>query len=203
MTESLKKRLTLGLFILGTLAPILIMLLAPQPASRQWWRDGAVALGFIGFALMGWQFVPMARIAFLTDIFGQRALLKFHIDVSLVALYLLIAHPVALVLGNPRNMIAFNLFSGTGRLRSGVIAFLLLVVIAATCVWRAKLKLKRDPWLWLHDILAVAIMGFSLHHVLGVGYYTAVPLQRWLWIFYIILWSGLLVYTRASAMMEK
>ncbi len=194
-----RKRLLIGLFILATVAPILIMLLAPSPASRQWWRDGAVALGFLGFGLMGWQFVPMARLSFLTDTFGKGKLLQFHRDLSLAAFYLVIAHPLVLVLGNPRNLMAFNLFSGVGRLRSGLLAFLLTLIIVATCLWRAELKLKREPWIWLHDILAVAIMGFALHHVLQVGYYTALPLQRWLWIVYIAIWGVLIVYTRAPA----
>lgn len=51
---ALRKPTLVTLFVLGSVAPILIMLLAPQPAARQWWRDGAVALGFLGFALMGW-----------------------------------------------------------------------------------------------------------------------------------------------------
>jgi predicted ferric reductase len=194
-----RKAVLIGLFILGTVAPILIMLLAPQPASRQWWREVAVALGFLGFALMGWQFVPMAQLPFLRDTFGRPALLKFHIDVSLAAFYLVLAHPLVLLLGNPRYIVTFNLLSGVWRMLTGVIALVLTMIIVGTCVWRSQLGMRRNPWIWLHDIVAVAIIGFSLHHILGVGYYTAVPLQRWLWVVYVLIWGVLIVYTRATA----
>jgi predicted ferric reductase len=197
--EQVRKPALVALFVLGTVAPVLIMLLAPQPASRQWWREVSVALGFVGFALMGWQFVPMANVGFLTDTFGRAGLLKFHIDVSLAAFCFVLAHPLVLVLGNPRYIVTFNLFTGVWRMRTGVIAVILTMIIVGTCVWRAQLKLGRSLWIWLHDIVAVAIMGFSLHHILGVGYYTAVPLQRWLWIVYVVIWAVLIIYTRATA----
>lgn len=201
--DQIRKPALIVLFALGTAAPILIMLLAPQPASRQLWRDGAVGLGFLGFALMGWQFVPMARLPFLTDIFGRAALLNFHIQLSLAAFYLVVAHPVILMLGNPRYLVAFDLLGGVWRLRAGVLALLLTMIIVATCVWRAKLNMGKTTWIWLHDILAVAIMGFSLYHILRVGYYTSQPLQRGLWIIYIVVWGILIVYTRAVAVANQ
>jgi predicted ferric reductase len=197
--DQLRKPALVALFIVGTIAPVLIMLLAPQPATRQWWREVSVALGFLGFALMGWQFVPMAQLPFLHDTFGRPALLKFHIDLSLAAFYFVLAHPLVLLLGNRRYIVTFNLLSGVWRMRTGVIALLLTMIIVATCVWRAKLKLGRLTWIWQHDILAVAIMGFSLHHILAVGYYTSLPLQRWLWVTFVVIWAILIVYTRATA----
>ena len=197
--DQARKTVLISLFILGTVTPVLIMLLAPQPALRQWWREASVALGFLGFALMGWQFVPMAQLSFLSNTFGRPALLKFHIDLSLAAFYLVLAHPLVLLIGNPRYIVTFNLLTGVWRMRTGVIALVLTMIIVATCVWRSNLKLGRSLWIWMHDIVAVAIMGFSLHHILGVGYYTAAPLQRWLWIVYIAVWGILIVYTRATA----
>lgn len=197
--DQLRKPTLVALFVLGTVAPILIMLLAPHPPTWQWWRDGAVALGFLGFALMGWQFVPMARLTFLTETFGTGTLVRWHSDLSLAAFYLVLPHPLVLSIGNPRNLVAFNLLTGVGRLRSGVVAFALTLLVVATCLWRRRLNLSRRPWRWLHDILAAAIMGFALHHVLRVGYYTSLPLQRWLWIAYVVIWGIMVVYTRGSA----
>ncbi len=201
--HQLRKPTLVALFVLGTVAPVLIMLLAPQPPTRQWWRDGAVALGFLGFALMGWQFMPMTRLTFLTETFGNGTLIKWHADLSLAAFYLVLAHPMVLVIGNPRNLVAFNVLTGVGRLRSGVVAFTLTLAIVATCLWRRRLNLRRRPWCWLHDLLAAAIMGFALHHVLRVGYYTSLPLQRWLWIAYVAVWGILVVYTRGSAELAR
>ncbi len=201
--DQLRKPTLVALFVLGAVAPILIMLLAPQPPTRQWWRDGAVALGFLGFALMGWQFVPMAWMPFLTETFGTGTLIQWHSDLSLVALYLVLAHPLVLMIGNPRYLVAFNVLTGVGRLRSGVVALLLTLVIVATCLWRRRLNLRRRPWRWLHDLLAAAIMGFALHHVLRVGYYTFLPLQRWLWIGYVAVWGILVAYTRGSAELAR
>ena len=141
----------------------------------------------------------MARLTFLTETFGTGTLIQWHSDLSLAAFYLVLAHPLVLLIGNARNIVALNVLTGVGRLRSGVVAFTLTLAIVGTCIWRGGLGLERRPWRWLHDLLAAAIMGFALHHVLRVGYYTSLPLQRWLWIASVAAWGILVVYTRGSA----
>lgn len=172
------------------------MWLAPQPDSRQWWRDTAVAIGFLGLSLMGWQFVSPVRLRFLTEVIDLDTLYRMHHRLSRISLFLVLAHPLILVIGNPYNFVAFNLLSGAWKLAAGTVAFILMVILVLTSVWREWLHLGYDLWHGLHDILAAAVLGFALYHILKVGYYTALPIQRWLWIVYAGFWAFLILYIR-------
>jgi len=57
--------LWLGLYLALTLAPLLIVLVGATQPKREFWREISVALGFIGLAMMGLQFVLTARFKWL------------------------------------------------------------------------------------------------------------------------------------------
>ncbi|MGC9467596.1 MAG: ferredoxin reductase family protein [Anaerolineae bacterium] len=186
----------LTLFALAVLAPLLIMVLAPRPAGRQFWRDAAVALGFLGLGLMGTQFIPAVRLPCLTDVYNLDTLYNVHHNLTRAAFYLVLAHPIILLLQNPFNFVAFNLLGAPWELRAGVLAFLLMLLIVATSVWRQWLKLSYEAWRILHDLMAVGVIGLALYHIFKVDYYTSSPIQRWLWILYGALWVAMILYIR-------
>lgn len=172
------------------------MVIAPRPGGRQVWRDTAVALGFVGFALMGLQFVPTGRLPFLAEVFPLDTVYKVHHQTSKLSFFLILAHPILLVLNNPYNFVAFNLLGAPWKLRWGVIALIGLVLIVVTSVWRKWLRISYERWRLWHDIFAVAIAGMALYHILKVGYYTSLPAQRWLWIVYAVIWAAMILYIR-------
>lgn len=56
---------------------------------------------------------------------------------------------------------------------------------------------------WHSDLsLAALYLVLALHHIVRVGYYTSLRLQRWLWIAYVAVWGVLVVSTRTSAELE-
>ncbi|MDF1513473.1 MAG: ferric reductase-like transmembrane domain-containing protein, partial [Anaerolineae bacterium] len=196
MSYHTRRIMYITVFVMLLLAPLLIMLLAPEPASRQWWREGAVALGFLGLSLMGWQFVSPVRLPFLTELIDLDTLYRVHHRLSRLAFYLVLAHPLILVFGNPYNFVAFNFISGVWKLLAGTVAFVLMAILVLTSVWREWLHLGYDFWHGLHDFLAALVLGFALYHILSVRYYTALPIQRFIWVVYAVMWSGLILYIR-------
>ena len=196
MGSRVRRAVCVAAYVLAFLAPVLIMVVAPRPAARQFWRDAAVAIGFLGFALMGVQFVPTGRIPFLTDIFALDVLYKVHHKLSRIAFFLVLAHPIVLLLQNPNNFVAFNLLSAPWKLRSGPVAFLLLLGLIVTSIWRQWLRMSYEAWRVVHNILSVGVVGFSLYHIFKVDYYTSSPLQRWLWIVYGVICGGMILYIR-------
>ena len=196
MKSSATRGIWVAVYVLALVAPVLIMVVAPQPVARQFWRDAAVAIGFVGFALMGVQLVPTARLPFLTDAFALDAIYKVHHKLSRFAFIMVLAHPVLLILQNPYNLVALNLFSAPWKLRAGPIALISLVLLIGTSVWRQWLRLSYEAWRILHNILSVGVIGFSLFHIFRVDYYTSLPLQRVLWVIYGIIWGGMILYIR-------
>jgi len=177
-------------------APLLILLLAPRPAGRTFWRELSVSLGFAGLALMGLQFIPTARLPFLGEIFPLDTLYEVHHRLSIIAFLLTLAHPLILFIQNPYTLRLLNVVTAPWRARAAVAATVLLILIVATSVKRLALGLSYELWRWLHDLFSVGIATFALYHVLNVNYYTSVPIQRGLWIALGLVWAAMIVYIR-------
>ncbi len=183
-------------YVLLIVSPLLILLLGPRPAGRTFWREFSVALGFVGLSLMGLQFIPPARLPIVGEAFPMDALYSFHHRISIVAFLLTLAHPLILFINNPYTLRLLNIFRAPWRARAGVIALLALILLIVTSVRRRGLGIDYDTWHLWHDIFTVLIMGLALYHILNVDYYTAVPLQRGLWIVMAVVWGSMLLYIR-------
>jgi predicted ferric reductase len=192
----MKQRLWIALYFLLIFAPLLILLLAPRPAGRTFWRELSVALGFAGLALMGFQFIPTARLPLLSEVFPLDTLYEFHHQLSIAAFVLSLAHPVILFIQNPHTLRLLNLFTAPWRARAAVLGTLLLILLIVTSVKRLALRLSYEAWRWLHDIFAVGVIGLILYHIFNVNYYTSVPLQRWLWVLLAGIWAAMILFIR-------
>ncbi len=196
MQRRTKQLFWIFIYFVLVLAPLLVLLLGPQPGGRTFWRELTAALGFAGLSLMGIQFIPTARLPFLGDVFPPDTLYVFHHRLSIAAFVLTLAHPLVLFVQNPYTLLLLNVFTAPWRARAGVAAVLVLVALVITSVRRVALGLNYENWRLLHDVFSVAIIGFALYHILNVNYYTSVPLQRWLIIGLGLLWGALIVYIR-------
>jgi len=196
MQRTTKQRFWILIYFILVLAPLLILLLGPQPEGRTFWRELSVGLGFVGLSLMGIQFIPTARLPFLGDVFPPDTLYVFHHRLSIAAFVLTLAHPLVLFIQNPYTILLLNVFTAPWRARAGVAAVVVLLALVVTSVRRVALGLNYENWRLLHDVFSVAIIGFALYHILNVNYYTSVPLQRWLIIGLGLLWGALIIYIR-------
>ena len=107
------KRILLGIFwisayLLVTLAPLLILLIGPRPAGREFWRDLSVGLGYSGFAMVGLQFVLTARIKAIKAPFGSDIVYFFHHQISLIMFGLIAVHPIVLFIFQPEYLNLLN-----------------------------------------------------------------------------------------------
>lgn len=194
--QQLKQRFWVIIYFILIFAPLLILLLAPRPAGRTFWRELSVALGFAGLSLMGLQFIPTARLPLLREVFPLDTLYAFHHRLSIAAFVLSLAHPVILFIQNPYTLRLLNLFTAPWRARAAVVGTFLLLLLVLTSVKRLALRLSYENWRLLHDILSAGVVALILYHILKVNYYTSVPLQRWLWIALGCLWAGMILYIR-------
>jgi len=177
-------------------APLLILLLAPRPAGRTFWRELSSSLGFAGLALMGLQFIPTARLPFLSEVFPLDTLYSFHHRLSVVAFLLTLAHPVILFMQNPYTLRLLNIFTAPLRARAAVAATVAMILLVLTSTKRLSLKLSYEAWRVIHDVLSVAVIGFAFYHIFNVNYYMSVPLQRGLWVVLGVIWGLMIVYIR-------
>ena len=81
--------------------PLIVFILFPMPPGREFWRDFSVMLGFVGLSMAGMQFIPTARLSFLSDVFDMDRVYKVHHLLSVLSVALVFAHPVILLVNNP------------------------------------------------------------------------------------------------------
>ena len=65
-----------------------------MPPARDFWTEFSVALGYSGLAMMGLQFGLTARFRYVTEPWGEDVIYHFHRQISLIAVGLVVAHPV-------------------------------------------------------------------------------------------------------------
>ncbi len=183
-------------YLFLTLAPLLVLLLTPTPPGRGFWREFSVALGFAGLGMMGMQFALTARFRRIKAPYGMDIVYQFHRQISIVALTLILAHPLILFVSNPGTLRLLNLVTAPWRARFGVTSVLAVLAVAATSLWRRRLKIGYEAWRVAHALLAVAAVSLALAHIFGVGYYVNTPWKRAFWLGYSGVWVGLLAYVR-------
>ena len=184
------------IYLLLVTAPLLVMILAPHPEGREFWREFSVSLGFIGLALMALQFALTARFKWLKAPYGADIVYHFHRQISFVAFALIISHPLLLFIFSPRTLALLNVFNAPWRARFAVVSVFALIGLIVFSVWRRKLKIDYYNWRIWHGILSILAVGMALVHVELAGYYVNTPWKRGLWIVYAVFWIGLLLYTR-------
>jgi predicted ferric reductase len=159
------------LYLIVCLIPLVLVIGQSSPPGRQFLVEFSVALGFVGLSILALQFALVGRFKTVAAPFGIDALLRYHRQITYVALAFVVAHPVILFIADSKYLPLLNLWSAPWRARfalGSVIALLALIVLS---VWRLHLRLKYETWQATHGILAVMVVLFALLHVNLVGYY--------------------------------
>lgn len=183
-------------YIMLVSAPILILLVGERPPGREFWRELSVGLGFAGLAMMSLQFALTARFKTLKAPYGADIVYHFHRQISLVAVALILAHPLLLFVFSPDTLALLNPITAPWRARAGVGAVLLLLALIGASIWRKQLKIEYSSWRIWHGILATLVIVLAITHVILARHYLDTPVKQALWTGYGLMWIGLLVYVR-------
>jgi predicted ferric reductase len=181
------------LFILG---PLFALMLGSWPSPRDFWTEFSVALGYAGLAMMGLQFGLTARFRYVTEPWGEDVIYHFHRQISLIAVGLVIAHPLILFAVRPELLALLNSFQAPWRARFAALSIYSLIALVVMALWRTKLKIRYETWHITHMLLAVVAVTAGVVHMVGWGFYLVSPWKRGLWIGMTIFWVGLLFYVR-------
>lgn len=196
MRRTLSGIVWIGLYLFVVLTPIGLMLVPPAPTGRSFWVELSVALGFVGLTQIGIQFVLIARFRPLTYPYGIDVVLKYHRQIALVALGFILLHPALILVEHPARVALLNPFGGTWASKAGLAAVAALVALAATAVWRQRLKIDYETWRVSHTVLGIAALVFAQVHVSLAGLYVNTLWKQILWVASSLLLVGLVVHLR-------
>jgi len=184
------------LYLLFILAPLFALLVGQLPPARDFWTEFSVAIGYAGLAMMGLQFGLTARFRYVTEPWGEDVIYHFHRQISLIAIALVIAHPLILFAIRPELIALLNSLRAPWRARFAAMSIYSLIALVIMALWRVKLNIRYETWHISHIVLAVVAVAAGLAHMVGWAFYLVSPWKRALWICMTIFWIGLLFYIR-------
>src|SRR5580704_6468859 len=183
----------LVVYLLFILAPLFALLGGSLPPARDFWTEFSVAIGYSGLAMMGLQFGLTARFRYVTEPWGEDVIYHFHRQISLIAVGLVIAHPVILVIVQPELLALSNMLEAPLSAHLALLSIFSVIALVVTALWRAALNLKYETWHLTHILLAVVAITAGVVHMVGSSFYLADPWKQSLWIGLTIFWIGLLL----------
>ena len=177
-----------SVYLVITLVPLGVILVGPVAPGRGlfapdrgFWVEFAVALGFIGLAMLGLQSILTARYPRMSATFGQDTLLQFHRQAGIVAFAFILAHPAILLLSKPGYLSFLDPRIDLSRAVELGFVLVALPVLIASSLWRQGLRLPYEWWRLGHGALAVMILAVGMVHVFRVHYYLGDPWNQLLW----------------------
>jgi predicted ferric reductase len=193
---SLRGAVWILVYLLFILAPLFALLAGSHPPTRDFWTEFSVALGYSGLAMMGLQFGLTARFRYVTEPWGEDVIYHFHRQISLVAVGLIVAHPVILVVVQPELLALSNMLEAPLSAHLALLSIFSVIALVVAALWRAALNLKYETWHLTHIVLAVVAITAGVVHMVGSSFYLVDPWKQSLWIGLTTFWIGLLLYVR-------
>jgi predicted ferric reductase len=158
-------------YLFFCIVPLVLAVGQPNPDGRPFLVEFSVALGFVGLSILALQFALVARFKVVAAPFGIDALLRYHKQISYVAVVFVVAHPLLLFVADTKYLSLLKVWSAPWRARFAVTSVIALLVLVALSVWRERLRIGYEAWQASHGIIAVLVVLLALLHASLVGYY--------------------------------
>ncbi len=164
----------------------------PITTARPFSLELAVAFGYVGLAIMAFQFCLVSRLTWASAAFGQDALQQFHRQMGFVATAFILLHPTLLFLNGFSIDTLLNPFNeNPWALKWGTCSLYALLALVVLSIGRKRLRIPYEWWQWTHALLATAAVGGGLLHIYGIANYTGSWAMKGLWGIYTLGLLGL------------
>jgi predicted ferric reductase len=168
------------------LLPLILAAAQGRPAGN-FWRELSSGLVMVGFALLLVQFLLSGRFRQVSGKVGIDLTMRFHQIAAWMVLAFILVHPFLyaaprLAMGVGDALFSLNRMFSSPGLRTGVIAWWLMILLIPLAVWRDRLPVPYELWRLSHGLGSAAIAALSAHHTLRVGTYSSDPLLAGVWI---------------------
>jgi 3-phenylpropionate/trans-cinnamate dioxygenase ferredoxin reductase subunit len=191
-----ERSLWVAIYVVLLLMPLALMAVVVKPGDASLPVIVAGGLGFIGLTILVLQIVTASRVRAFTAPFGIDLLLRFHRQVGVAALVLIVAHIVLLIAADPDKLLLLDPFTAPWRARFGLIAVLAVGGLAVTSLWRAHMGLRYEGWRGLHLALAAIAICAAFAHLIGVSSYLSVQTIRWVVLLFVMIAALALFWLR-------
>jgi len=186
-----------GSYVFLVALPLVTGAVFHRGSGRSFGTEFAVACGFVGLAIMVFQFALISRVRSVSSAFGQDALAQFHRQMGYVALLFVSAHPVALCLsGYPWPMLNPAWEGNPVSWRWGVAALYGMLLLAGLVAGRKILSFSYEWWRLTHTMISTLVVVFAVFHIQMIGNYAASRAMKGMWAVYLSILLGLGIWYR-------
>lgn len=169
----LRGALWLVLYLQVIALPLVVGLLWPgDAAGRPFTSQLTSALGYCGLTIVLLELALVSKITWISGLFGQDALLRFHRRMGILGVTLIVVHAALAFAGgyplawlNPLNP------ESPAPMRWGVISTIFLLLLVALSLTRRALGLSYELWEFTHGALADAALAAAFIHAFVLGTY--------------------------------
>lgn len=183
MHTAMRGALWFGAYVAVVVVPLIFATLGVVDAERGFWREFAVAIGFVGLSMMGMQFVLVARLKVVAAPFGEDVLVMFHRYMGYLGTALIFAHPVILIVLVDHTYLERVIpWTAPWAGRLGTLSIVCVLIVIATSIWRNRLKISYEVWQVVHLVLSTVAIAAAVGHVELIGNYISEPWKRALWV---------------------
>jgi predicted ferric reductase len=132
------------------------------------------------------QFISSGRFERLSGQVGIDRLMRFHQLAARMLALLVVLHPLVARIPTSVDMLpmaprAVAIMFGAPHMRSGVLAWAILLVLVLMAVFRHHLPLRYEGWRATHVAGALVLAAGGAHHTFTVGSYSTQPALFWFW----------------------
>ncbi len=171
-------------------------------SSGDFATEFGAASAMLAATLLYLQFLSSGRFERLSGKIGLDRTMGFHRIAGLAILAFAFVHPLSYLggtlLDNPAAAVnRLQAMLASPRLRSGVIALALLVVLVGFASIRTRPFVRYELWRVAHGPAALIVGGLTLHHAVSAGTYSSDEALRTIWIIYALTALGAAVVTYA------
>lgn len=204
MPTAMRGVIWFGTYLAVVVVPLIFAAVGVVDEGRGFWREFAVALGFVGLSMLGLQFVLVARIQTVAAPFGEDALVHFHRYMGYAGTLFILAHPILLiVLVDPSYLERVNPLTAPWAGRFGTLSILCLLAVIVTSAWRLALRISYEVWQGIHLVLSTVAITAALVHVELIHHYVNQPWKRVLWIGMTAGFVGMFLWVRVVRPVQR
>ncbi len=186
--------LLLGLYVLLVSVPVILAYLT-RPGGMVGFLGFARGLALTGFTLLALQVPLGSRLKFIDRPWGLDAVMRFHKWMGMLAVALLLLHPLMLLVTYAHDM-GLGYGAGFGMLRGvygGIITLALLLAVVFFALFIRRIGWDYQHWRYKHKFTTMTVVVLGFAHGLREGTVMPWPLKIYLWGLFLAA-AGLFLY---------
>jgi predicted ferric reductase len=175
------------LYAIIILLPLIVSFILRPRTNINLLFEISISFALIGFMMLSLQILFVGRFKWIEKQFGLDILIRNHRNIAVIAVFLIVLHPLLLVAASGGDLAIILSFKVPWQIWMGRTALIVLIINVGISYYQGKLGLKFETWRVLHDSLVPLIIGLVFAHSFFIGDDLQFTAMKWIWITALIL----------------